>query len=110
MKPNTKVQRSYTSAFQPKSNLRSLQPTLKRKQRNALKRVGTPGCSAEGLHDKGESAYKQAASERPALQAMLEYLRHNKRKSPTLSLLTFHGWPGESKTKLPFSRPSAKVV
>jgi site-specific DNA recombinase len=30
--------------------------------------------------DEGESAYKQAASERPALQAMLEYLRHNKKK------------------------------
>jgi site-specific DNA recombinase len=30
--------------------------------------------------DKGESAYKQAASERPALQAMLEYLRQNKKK------------------------------
>jgi site-specific DNA recombinase len=30
--------------------------------------------------DKGESAYKQAASERPALQAMLAYLRENRKK------------------------------
>ena len=27
--------------------------------------------------DEGESAYKQAASERPALQAMVEYLKQN---------------------------------
>src|SRR5258706_124670 len=30
--------------------------------------------------DEGESAYKQAASERPALQAMVEYLKRSKRK------------------------------
>jgi site-specific DNA recombinase len=30
--------------------------------------------------DEGESAYKQAASERPALQAMLAYLRENRKK------------------------------
>ncbi len=30
--------------------------------------------------DEGESAYKQAASERPALQKMLAYLRENKKK------------------------------
>src|ERR1700731_2817679 len=30
--------------------------------------------------DEGESAYKQAASERPQLQAMLEYIRQNKKK------------------------------
>ena len=31
--------------------------------------------------DEGESAYKQAASERPALQAMVEYLKQNKKKA-----------------------------
>src|SRR5258708_14195738 len=30
--------------------------------------------------DEGESAYMQAATERPALQAMVEYLKHNKKK------------------------------
>src|SRR5882724_9537747 len=30
--------------------------------------------------DEGESAYKQAASERPALQAMVEYLKRSKKK------------------------------
>src|SRR5271163_1946499 len=43
-------------------------------------------CERAGLElrkvftDEGESAYKQAASERPALQAMLHYLRENKKK------------------------------
>src|SRR6266403_3200939 len=43
-------------------------------------------CEPAGLEpvkvftDEGESAYKQAASERPALQKMLAYLRENKKK------------------------------
>ena len=43
-------------------------------------------CERAGLElvkvftDEGESAYKQAASERPQLQAMLNYLKQNKRK------------------------------
>ena len=32
------------------------------------------------FNDEGESAYKQAATERPALQAMLKYIRQNKGK------------------------------
>jgi DNA invertase Pin-like site-specific DNA recombinase len=49
--------------------------------------------------DEGESAYKQAASERPALQAMLAYLRQNKKKITHVVTADLSRLARESKTK-----------